>query len=108
MAILNRDEFLNCVHDFVGDRTDDESMEFIDNVLDTYNDMYNKAENSGDDWKKRYEDNDKAWRNRYKSRFFHGGAVIVPDEISEENDEDVSRETITIEELFNHKRKGDR
>ena len=38
----------------------------LEDVSDTFTDL---NERSGEDWKTKYEENDKAWRKRYTDRF---------------------------------------
>lgn len=64
MAKLSRDELLEKVKAYVGDRTDDETIEIIEDISDSFD------TSAGDEWKKKYEDNDKMWRDKYVSRFY--------------------------------------
>lgn len=64
MAKLSRDELLEKVKAYVGDRTDDETIEIIEDISDSFD------TSDGDEWKKKYEDNDKMWRDKYVSRFY--------------------------------------
>lgn len=62
--IVTTEQLLQQITDILGDRTDDESLSLLENASDTLN-QYTDAEN----WKQKYEDNDKEWRERYKKRF---------------------------------------
>lgn len=102
MAILNRDDFFNRVNAMIGTDTSDDSMAFIEDMTDTYNDMESRANGDGIDWKARYDELDKSWRDKYKRRFFstggysnYGGARE-----EEENSESDRAEKITINDLF--------
>lgn len=64
MAKLSRDELLEKVKAYVGDRTDDETIEIIEDISDSFD------TSDGDEWRKKYEDNDKMWRDKYVSRFY--------------------------------------
>lgn len=64
MAKLTRDELLEKVKAYVGDRTDDETIEIIEDISDSFD------TSDADEWKKKYEDNDKMWRDKYVSRFY--------------------------------------
>ena len=69
MAVKNKDEILEAIKTRVGDSTDDETISFLEDVSDTLTDLETRA--SGDeDWKTKYEENDKLWRERYTNRFF--------------------------------------
>lgn len=63
MAKLSKDELIEKVKKYVGDRTDDETIEIIEDISDSID------SSDADEWKKKYEDNDKMWRDKYISRF---------------------------------------
>lgn len=69
MAVRTIDEILESVKTRVGDSTEDADIEFIEDVSDTLNDLSSKASGQ-EDWKAKYEENDKTWREKYKERFF--------------------------------------
>lgn len=69
MSVKNKDEILEAIKTRVGDNTDDETISLLEDVSDTLADLETKA-NGGEDWKTKYEENDKLWRERYTNRFF--------------------------------------
>lgn len=64
MAKLSKDELIEKVKKYVGDRTDDETIEIIEDITDSFD------SSDADEWKRKYEENDKMWRDKYVSRFF--------------------------------------
>lgn len=70
MAVKNKDEILEAIKTRVGDSTDDETISFLEDVSDTLTDLETRASDDGEDWKTKYEENDKLWRERYTNRFF--------------------------------------
>lgn len=64
MAKLSKDELIEKVKKYVGDRTDDETIEIIEDITDSFD------ASDADEWKQKYEENDKMWRDKYVSRFF--------------------------------------
>lgn len=72
MAIKTRDELLESIKARVGENTDDETIAFLEDVTDTLTDYEEKAKGDGVDWKNKYEENDKMWRQKYTERFFSG------------------------------------
>ena len=56
----------------VGDNTDDATLKFLEDLTDTIGDLETKANGDGEDWKAKYEQNDKEWRERYQQTFFSG------------------------------------
>lgn len=86
MAVRTIDEILESVKTRVGDSTEDADIEFIENISDTLNDLNSKASGQ-EDWKTKYEENDKAWREKYKERFFS----------TEENEKDELEDNKDIE-----------
>lgn len=71
MAVLSREDLLNSIKDKFKDDTSDDTLTLIENVSDTINDLTEKSSGE-EDWKKKYEENDKQWREKYKERFFSG------------------------------------
>lgn len=97
MAILNRDEFFNRLHDRIGSDTSDESISFLEDMTDTYNSLEQSANGDGTDWRQKYEELDEAWKKRYRHRFFsgNGGSNSMDDDITEKNNREV-----TFDDLF--------
>lgn len=63
MAKLSKDELIEKVRKYVGDRTDDETIEIIEDISDSID------SSDADEWKQKFEENDKMWRDKYISRF---------------------------------------
>lgn len=70
MAVRNKEEILEAIKTRVGEQTDDETISFLEDVSDTFTDLETRANGDGEDWKAKYEENDKSWRERYTNRFF--------------------------------------
>lgn len=68
MAVLTKEDFLSRINERIGEDNSDEAIAFMEDMCDTYEYMASKITDSTD-WKKKYEDNDKAWRDKYKERF---------------------------------------
>lgn len=94
MAILSKDELIEKVRKYVGDRTDDETIEIIEDISDSIDST------DADEWKKKYEDNDKMWRDKYISRFLEKkeDEPDTPTEHEEEKEEE--KEYNSFEDLF--------
>lgn len=69
MSVKNKDEILEAIKTRVGDNTDDESISLLEDVSDTLTYLETRA-GGDEDWKTKYEENDKLWRERYTNRFF--------------------------------------
>lgn len=69
MGVRNKDEILEAIKSRLGDNTDDETISLLEDVSDTLTDLETRA-SGGEDWKTKYEENDKLWRERYTNRFF--------------------------------------
>ena len=96
MSVLSKEEYMEQVRAIVGDNADDESLAFVENMSDTYDDMEQRANNDGEDWKAKYKENDANWRKKYKERFFGGKEK---EEDDEEETEERERKT-SFDELF--------
>ena len=67
MAKLSKDELIEKVKKYVGDRTDDETIEIIEDITDSID---TSDADECEKWKQKYKENDKMWRDKYVSRFF--------------------------------------
>lgn len=104
--IKTKDEILKAIKDRIGDDTSDETIAFLEDITDTLNDYDNKTKDNTD-WKTKYEENDKEWRNKYRDRFFNGD---VKEELkkeennqqtgSSEGGKDDEHEITSFDELF--------
>ena len=91
MAKLSKDELIEKVRKYVGDRKDDETIEIIEDISDSID------SSEADDWKKKYEENDKMWRDKYISRFVEK-KEDEPDTPTEPGEEE--KEYNSFEDLF--------
>lgn len=80
MAVRTREEILNSIRTHIGDDASDEALALVEDLTDTITDFENKANNDGQNWRQRYEENDAAWRKKYRDRFFSGGSGEDDDE----------------------------
>ena len=93
MPIMDRAAFAAKIQEWVGDRTDDETLEAVESIMNTYDEL-----STGEDsWKEKYEENDKAWRKKYRDAFFSG----APEKEEREEHREEKAE-IKIEDLFNY------
>lgn len=92
MAILSKDELLEKIKKYVGDRTDDESIEIVEDINDSFD------TSDADEWKRKYEENDKMWRDKYISRFFDKKEEETHDNPSEHEEDE--KEYNTFDDLF--------
>lgn len=94
MAKLSKDELIEKVKKYVGDRTDDETIEIIEDISDSIDSP------DADEWKQKYEENDKMWRDKYISRFLEKkeDELDTPTEHEEEEKEYNSFEDLFEEE----------
>lgn len=99
MAVRTREEILASLNAKFGDDNSDEVLGIIEDVTDTMSDLETRARGDGTDWKKKYEDNDKEWRTKYRERFMSGTDDIPDDEPPEPDKPKVK----TFEELFSVK-----
>lgn len=92
MAKLSKDELLEKVRRYVGDRTDDETLAIIEDISDSFD------SSDVDEWRQKFEENDKMWRDKYISRFFEKNDDGIEDPTYEKDDEE--KEYKTFEDLF--------
>lgn len=107
MAILNQEEFFNRLHDRIGNDTSEESITFMEDMTDTYNDLTRRANENDGDWERRYHELDESWKAKYKHRFFSGSGGGNPNVVGGNNssyDEDeYNPDTVNFDNLFKPK-----
>ena len=73
-------------------------------MFDDLSDTLDENKNTdNEDWKNKYEENDKMWRERYRDRFFSGDKPLAqnnPEENQFPEDEPEKTEPMTFDELF--------
>ena len=62
-----KDELLDMIKNILPDDTTDDALSLIEDITDTFETEEDKDKT---DWKQKYVDNDKEWRQRYRDRFF--------------------------------------
>lgn len=98
MAIRTREEILESIRNIVGDSTDDNTLQVLEDVTDTITDFENKTANQSD-WEAKYKENDESWRKKYAERFYTGDPSVTlknKEPVIDEPDDKPTR----FEELF--------
>lgn len=98
MAVRTREEILESIRNIVGDSTDDNTLQVLEDVTDTFTDFENKTADQTD-WKAKYEENDEGWRKKYAERFYTGDPSVPPRSNDPVIGESVDKPT-RFEELF--------
>lgn len=93
MAQLSKEELLAKYSEVIGDNNTDVALSLLEDISDTMDAM---SESVAEDWKTKYEENDRAWREKYKARFFDTPSEEPVEEVEEGSEE----EPTTFEELF--------
>lgn len=91
MSKLSKDELIEKVKKYVGDRTDDETIEIIEDISDSID------SSDADEWRQKFVENDKMWRDKYISRFLEK-KEDEPDTPTEHEEEE--KEYNSFEDLF--------
>lgn len=91
MAVKTVDEIMAKVRERIGEDDSDEAIEFIEDISDTF-----ESFSSAEDWKTRYEENDKKWREKYRDRFFTSKEEVEEDGIEEPEEKEKKK----FEDLF--------
>lgn len=90
--VRSKEELIASITKVIGESTSDESISLLEDVTDTMDSL-----SDGENWKQKYEENDKEWRQKYKERF-----MTPIDEKGEPEilDEPQEPQVKTFEELF--------
>lgn len=96
MAVKSKEELLESIKGLLADDTSDESIALLEDITDSFD--VQKTETDAENWKKKYEDNDREWRQKYRDRFFSTGSEDVqqPGQLQPEPDNSPKR----FEDLF--------
>lgn len=102
MAILSKEDYMKKLHERIGTATDDDSIAFVEDMSDTFNDLERRAnDKSNVDWEKRCKEVDASWRARYMHRFQTGFDNMTANDIDNENEDKTKRpEDVKIDDLF--------
>lgn len=91
MSKMTVDEILGKIRDLIGDKlTTDEGIELVEAITDTM------ATEGGEDWERKYRENDAAWRKRYSERFYDTKDVVI----EESDGAELEEKSYKIEDLF--------
>lgn len=101
MAVVKKEEYMEALKSKIGDSTDDADLRLLEDFADTYDDMFRQL-NSGDNtnWKEKYEQNDREWREKYRARFFDSSVEDPTQKAKQKEEEEDRAEEITVEDLF--------
>ena len=95
---LSKEDFMSKINALVGTENTDENLAIIEDLTDTYNDLESRTVGQ-EDWKKKYEENDNMWREKYRNRFMTSSADVKEDQIEDVKDDSKSS-SITFNDLF--------
>ena len=84
--VKTKEEIMESIKNKFADDTSDETLAFIEDVSDTFDSM-----KDSENWKEKYEENDRTWREKYKNRFFNP-ATKEDDEFIKEFEEEREEE----------------
>lgn len=93
MAIRTKEELLTMIRENV--ENGDTLVSIIEDVSDTIDDY--ESRNDGENWKEKYEENDKEWREKYISRFFNPDPTETVEPVEESGKID---DVKTYDDLF--------
>ena len=99
MAIRTQEELMTQIRARIGDDNSDEALGLLEDISDTFGDLSKKATPDGEDWKQKYQDLDKEWRDKYKARFFEGSNEPPQPQSNPASDDSAATE-IQIADLF--------
>lgn len=99
MSVLKKEELFEKMKTIIGDRTDDYALAFMEDVKDTF-ESTEKGKADEEDWQKKYEENDKMWREKYRDRFFKSSGNDDDDIEEKIEPKEPEEKPLTFENLF--------
>lgn len=103
MGVLKtKEDFIKRVSDYVGDNARDEDIEFIDDMVDTYNSLSEGGSQLEiEKLKRELVELDQKWRDKYRQRFSKGEAsTYVFKNTKESSDDEPDEDEILVDDLF--------
>ena len=94
--IKSKTELLENLNQLIGENSGDNAIELLEDLSDTLDDFEQRTSDTTN-WKNKYEENDKEWREKYKNRFF---SKPEPDPEPEPQPEPEPSKPRTFEDLF--------
>ena len=105
---MSKENVLGILRNHFGEDADsDEILELYGRVSDEMD----RDASAGEEWKKKYEELDKTWRQRYKERFFSGGNTTEDGEYERrdysesESEEQYRKEHPSFDDIFRKRNK---
>lgn len=98
MSVKSKEELMTAVREAIGDESDS-LVGIIEDISDTFDDFTNKT-NDAENWKEKYEQNDKEWRQKYTDRFFNNDVPDINTGSTFEDDNNEPPKPKTFEDLF--------
>lgn len=102
---LSKEELLEKVKTYVGDRTDDESLEIIEDISDSFesSESAEKIEEIKTEYESKLANLDNEWREKYKARFFSEKDETDNADNEDESDTPNDEEKTDYSDLFEEK-----
>ena len=97
--VKTKDEIMEEIRAYIGDRSDDQTISLIENISDTIDDYAAHG-----DYDEKLMAVEAEWRRKYIDRFMSGGENKTEVEVEKtEDDEKEKAEEIKIEDLYTEK-----
>lgn len=97
---MTLEQFIEIVHDFIGDDTSERTLKFVDDVTNAFNAAVSADSSDNEDWHKKYDELNEAWRKKYMRRFFNGDVNFDNGGADDDEIHKTTAETITTDDLF--------
>lgn len=97
--VKTKDEIMEEIRTYIGDRSDDQTIALIENISDTIDDYA-----AHDDYDEKLMAVEAEWRRKYIDRFMNGGENKSDVKVETTDDEEKDKsEEITIDDLYTEK-----
>lgn len=97
--VKTKDEIMEEIRAYIGDRADDQTIALVENISDTIDDYAAHG-----DYDKKLMAVEAEWRRKYIDRFMNGGENKNEVEVEKNDDEEKDNaEEITIDDLYTEK-----
>lgn len=96
--VKTKDEIMEEIRAYIGDRSDDQTISLVENISDTLDDYAAHG-----DYDEKLMAIEAEWRRKYIDRFMNGGENKNDVEVEKTDEENVKAEEIKIDDLYTYK-----
>lgn len=96
MAVVSKEELIANIKDYIGERTDDESIAILENVTDTLDSFGDDRTEEIEELERKVKEVEETWRKKYIERF----SVSTESNNNNVIENQLEADRITLDDIF--------